>query len=149
MKHSSRMTAITLVVLCLGLVTCCALCPVSNTLVLRPLLSIFDSRYCSPGITPMPFDRELWQTGHARHRVGMAHFLVEAKLLEGKSRGEVVEMLGQPDVDKPGDEGVRWLLGYYAKGLFDETMWLELTIKDDGTATGAVVNVNWDDPRKQ
>jgi len=148
MKHFPR-TTITLLMLSLAVLTCCAICPLSNTLVLRPFLSNFDSRYCSPGIAPESFDRDLWRKGNARHRVGMAHYLVEQKLLEGKSRGEVVEMLGEPDVDKPGDEGVRWLLGYYAKGLFDETMWLEITIKDDGTATGAIVSVNWDDPRNR
>ena len=45
--------------------------------------------------------------------------------------------------------GMRWLLGFYAKGLFDETLWLELTIGEKGTASGAGVSMNWDDPRKR
>jgi hypothetical protein len=56
-------------------------------------------------------------------------------------------MLGEPDVDKPGDEGMRWLLGFHAKGLFDESLWLELTIGENGTAHGAGVGVDWNDPR--
>ncbi|MDY3552723.1 hypothetical protein R5W24_001811 [Gemmata sp. JC717] len=79
----------------------------------------------------------------------MARYLADKKLLDGKSRAELVEMLGEPDVDRPGDEGVRWLLGFYAKGLFDEALWLELTLGEKGTASGAIVSVNWDDPRRR
>jgi len=97
----------------------------------------------------MPFDGEKWKAGKARHRVAMAHYLVDEKLLEGKTRAELFDMLGHPDVDKPGSDGTRWLLGYYAKGLFDESIWLELTIKDDGTASSAGVGMSWEDPRER
>jgi len=97
----------------------------------------------------VPFDRDLWRTGKARHRVRMALYLVEWKLLEGKSRSELVEMLGESNADEPGLEGTRWLLGYHAKGLFDETLWLELTINEHGTASGAIVGEDWCDPRRR
>lgn len=138
-----------LVVLALTFMGLCALCPISNGLLLRPILANFDSRYTSGLNEPVPFDRELWRTGKARHRVGMAHYLADKKLLDGKTRAELVEMLGEPDSDRPGDEGMRWLLGFCAKGLFDETLWLELTIGEKGTASGAGVGVSWDDPRRR
>lgn len=79
----------------------------------------------------------------------MAHHLAETKLLDGKTRSELVELLGEPDRERPGDEGTRWLLGFYAKGLFDETLWLALTIGEDGKAHGAIVFADWYDPRTQ
>ena len=78
----------------------------------------------------------------------MAHFLADKKLLYGKTRAEMVEMLGEPDIDKPGPDGTRWLLGYYAKGLFDETLWLELNIDEQGKVSDGGVGVDWNDPRK-
>ena len=78
----------------------------------------------------------------------MARYMAEGKLLDGKNRTELVEMLGEPNIDKPGDEGMRWLLGYHAKGMFDESIWLELTIGNDGKARGAGVGSSWYDPRR-
>jgi hypothetical protein len=144
-----RKTTLVLVASAVTFVGLCALCPISNTLLLRPIVSNFDSRYVSGHVGPIPFDRDSWRAGKARHRVGMAHYLADNKLLEGKTRAELVEMLGEPDGDQPGDEGVRWLLGFHAKGLFDETLWLELTIGAKGTASGAIVSENWDDPRRR
>ncbi len=77
----------------------------------------------------------------------MANYLANEKMLDGKTRSELVEMLGEPDFERPGDEGTRWLLGFYAKGLFDESLWLELTIGENGRARGAIVGVSWEDPR--
>jgi hypothetical protein len=124
----------------------CALCPLSNTVLLRPILAIFDSRYVRSA-EPMPFDPDLWRAGKARHRLGMAHVLVEKKLLDGKTRAELVEMLGEPDIDELKDEGMKWFIGFYPKGLFDETLWLELTIGEKGTAHGAGIGVHWTDLR--
>ena len=118
-------------------------------LIVRPILAIFDSRYVSGEVAPIPFDRDLWFEGKARHRVGMAHHMANEGLLDGKTREQLVEMLGVPDAELPGDEGTRWILGYVAKGMFDESLWLELTIGEDGTASGAIVNQNWDDPRER
>jgi hypothetical protein len=108
-----------------------------------------DSRYVgeSPD-TRMPFDRRLWMAGKPRHREAMAHELVARRTLEGMSRAAVVEMLGEPDVEKPGDEGVRWFLGYIPKFLFDETLWLELTITEEGVVRGPTFGVDWYDPHK-
>ncbi len=47
-----------------------------------------------------------------------------------------------------GDEWTRWLLGYYTKGLFDEILWLELTLGADGKARRAVVGASWEDPHR-
>lgn len=149
MTRKLRKATMVFVVLAAAFVGLCALCPISNTLLLRPLLANFDPRYVSGQVEPIPFDRDLWRAGKARHRVGMAHYLADNKLLDGKTRFELVEMLGEPDVDQPGDEGVRWLLGFYAKGLFDETLWLELTLGEKQTASGALVSMNWDDPRSR
>jgi hypothetical protein len=42
--------------------------------------------------------------------------------LDGLTRADPVEMLGEPDVEKPGDKGTRWFLGRISKGPFDETL---------------------------
>jgi hypothetical protein len=125
------LTALALTVVLAGL---CAPCPISNTLLLRPLLAHFDPRYVSGRIAPVPFDRDRWPTGRAQHRAGMAQHLIESGVLVGKTRAQLVEMLGEPD-GRPGRDGSRWLLGYSAKGLFDETLWLEVTFGEDGTAS--------------
>jgi hypothetical protein len=102
-----------------------------------------ECRYVPDSPEPLPFDRSLWLAGKARHRAGMAYYLADRKALDGLTRAELVEMLGEPDEEKRGDEGTRWFLGRISKGLFDETLWLELTMKGDGTAFGAVVGVSW------
>jgi hypothetical protein len=123
-------------------------CPFSNTLLIRPILAQFDSRY----VTRSPhasqhFDRARWKRADADTRVCMAKHLVETKSLDGLKLDELTDLLGPPDINQPGDEGVRWFLGFYAKGLFDEVLWLELTL-DDGRAHGAIVGVDWNDPRR-
>lgn len=126
-----------------------AACPLSRQLILRPMFAVFDSSYVPANVKPVPFDRDLWLAGKARHRVGMAQYLADKNLLDGKTKVELIEMLGEPDIVQPGDEGTRWLLGYYAKGLFDESLRLELTVGEDGTARGAIVSVSWYDPRER
>jgi hypothetical protein len=149
MPRKTLKVTLTLAALMAALAGLCALCPISNVPLLRPLIANFDSRYVSDQVEPMPFDRDLWRAGKARHRVAMADYLADKKQLEGKTREELVAMLGEPDVDKPGPEGTRWLLGYYAKGMFDETLWLELTIGENGNASGAGIRVDWYDPRRR
>jgi len=144
-----RKVTLTLLVLTATSAGLCALCPISNCLILRPILANFDSRYVSGHVTPMPFDQDLWRAGKACHRVAMAHGLADKKLLDGKTRAELVEMLGEPDIEQPGPEGTRWLLGYYTKGLFDESLWLEVTIGENRTASGAIVAMDWYDPRRR
>src|SRR5262249_39547269 len=58
----------------------------------------------------------------AHHRARMAYYLADRKTLDGLTRADPVEMLGEPDVEKPGDEGTRWFLGRISKGPFDETL---------------------------
>src|SRR5262245_12700151 len=114
-----RMPLLVLAAVMGSLVGLCAISPLGNTLIVRPILANFDSRYVSSvEYEPLPFDPDSWRAGKARHRVGMARYLADTKLLDGKTRAEVVAMLGEPDIDRPGDEGMRWLVGFYAKGLF-------------------------------
>jgi len=136
-------------VACISMVVICAACPFSNKMILRPLLAQVDPRYISSGVDPAPFDPKGWRSGSGNQKMAMAKWLDETKALEGKTRAEVVEMLGEPDIDEPGDEGVRWLLGFYAKGLFDESKWLVLTIMEDGKASGVGVWTDWYDPRER
>ena len=135
-------------VACVLLLSLCAACPLCNTLVLRPLLAQVHPRYVTPGVGQAPFDPEGWRTGSGNRRLAMARWLEKSGALEGRTRAEVVAMLGEPDLDEPGDEGVRWLLGFHAKGLFDESKWLVLTIGEDGKATGVGVWTDWYDPRR-
>jgi hypothetical protein len=135
---------ITLIIVGLALVSLgpCFCLPL-NGLPFRLILANLDPRYVSDEVESIPFDRDSWRAGRVRHRVGMAKYLADKKLLDGKTRSELVEMLGEPDVDQPGDEGMRWRLGFYAKGLFDETLWLELTNGAEGTASGAIIGTSW------
>jgi hypothetical protein len=110
---------------------------------IRAILAPLNPWVISGGYAKREFDHDLWILGQGQRRFNMAHWLVENKILEGKSRTELIEMLGAPDVDQPGDEGVRWLLGYKPKGLFDESLWLELTIGPDSRVRCAVVGVHW------
>ncbi len=146
MRRKYRRVGVALAAVSMAIGIVCGACPFSRQLVIRPALAHFDSRYMTESVDPMPLDRDLWQRDKACHRVAMAHELVENKRLDGKTHAELVEMLGRPDIENPGDEGMRWLLGYYAKGLFDESIWLGITIKD-GSASGAIIFTNWDDPR--
>ena len=114
--------AVRLIVTTLTLFGLCAICPLGRALVLRPLVAVFDSRYVPAHVEREPFDRDSWLAGKARHRVGMAKFLVDTNALNGASRGALLDMLGDPDVDQLGGDRTRWLLGYHAKGLFDESL---------------------------
>ncbi len=125
------------------IISLCAASPLSNTLLLRPLLAQVDPRYVTPGVDPAPFDPKGWRSGSGNQRLAMATWLEQSNALEGKTRAGVVEMLGEPDISKPGDEGVRWLLGFHAKGLFDESKWLVLTVTEDDRATGVGVWTDW------
>ena len=75
MSQKQRGTVLALATLSIALAIVCGACPFSNQMILRPLLSYFDSSYVSATTDPIPFDRDLWLLGKARHRVGMAHFL--------------------------------------------------------------------------
>jgi hypothetical protein len=121
----------------------CAICPISNGLLLRPFLANFDSRYISGDVTPFPFDRKLWLDGKGNHRLAMAHDLIDNNRLVGKTRAELVDMLGEPRDDHSRPDCIRWLLGYRAKGLFDESLWLQVTIREDGTASDAIIGKDW------
>ena len=147
MRRKYRRAGVALAAVSMAIGMVCGACPFSRQLVLRPVLAHFDSRYLTESVDPMPFGRELWYRGKACHRVAMAHELVDNKRLEGKIHAELVDRLGPPDIDNPGDEGTRWLLGYYAKGLFDESIWLGVTMRDR-SAFLAIIFTNWDDLRK-
>jgi hypothetical protein len=121
-------------------------CPFSRQLIVRPFVAQFDSSYVPADVEPMPFDRDLWLAGKARHRVGMAKDLLKNKVLIGMTRAALIEMLGEPD---DADGRPRWLLGYEAKGLFDESVWLDVTISPEGTASEPVIYASWEDPRRQ
>lgn len=124
------------------------LCPFSNTFLVRPFLAQFDSRYITRTTHPSRlFDREKWKTANADTRVCMANDLSETKKLDGLTLDELTDLLGPPDINQPGEEGLRWFIGFTAKGLFDEVLWLELTL-DEGKAHGAGVRVDWNDPRR-
>lgn len=149
---AQKVLSLTTALGCVGLfATCAGLCvtnPVGWNL-LRQVNAVFSSSYVPADADPKPFQQDQWLAGKARHRAGMAKYLVDRKVLVGMTRGALVEMLGEPDLDQPGDEGLRWLLGYHAKGLFDESVWLEVTISDQGIVSSTIIGVDWYDPRCQ
>jgi hypothetical protein len=130
------------------LVGLCAVSPFGR-LFLQPIRPNFDSRYSAPGARPVPFDQARWQSGPGRNRVAMAHYLIEEGALFGKTSVELLEMLGKPDFDEPGQERMRWLLGFYAKGLFDESLWLDVDVETEGKVRRAAFATDWHDPRER
>lgn len=47
--------------------------------------------------TPVSFEHHAWKSGDHELRGKMAHDLLEKKILIGKTREEVIDMLGSPD----------------------------------------------------
>lgn len=80
---------------------------------------------CSSCPTQKPFDSEGWLRGNTYERSYMVHDLLERKHLTGKSRQEVLVLLGKPDdvvgksVLGPENESVRWQYIVDAKGACD------------------------------
>lgn len=56
-----------------------------------------------------PFDSAGWRNGDAVTRGTMYSDLGTTHALEGKSRDEVLEMLGEPDKKRPNAKGEAWL----------------------------------------
>jgi hypothetical protein len=96
-------------------------------------------------MTPLPFDRTQWdatlnsRSDTTRHR--MADGLVQSKGLVGKSRSEIVEMLGPPDTRTLWPE--LWDANYYIGPCRHivgvDTEFLVLKFDDSGILTAAAI----------
>jgi hypothetical protein len=66
------------------------------------LVALLGFPFAAPAInnalySQKPFDSEAWKVGGLRQRARMAGDLVFSGILLGKSRGEVIDLLGPPD----------------------------------------------------
>ena len=60
-------------------------------------LILYGSFLLSACSNNKPFNSEAWLKGDRRVRGQMTHSLKDGRILEGKSRPEVIAMLGKPD----------------------------------------------------
>lgn len=97
------------------------------------LLPSFDPKVVSYGFDtpPAPLDRAKWDAGAARDRIGMAKALVRDKTLIGRTRTEVIELIGPPDT------GDWWMLATRGTGVLPNTDWLSVDFGRDGRVTEA------------
>lgn len=88
-----------------------------------------------------PFDAALWeQSPHETTRLHMADDLVRSRLLIGRSRTEVLQLLGTPtNTDKWQDWDMIYVLGP-CRCLFPiDNEWLVLRLEDDRVTDAQVV----------
>ena len=95
----------------------------------------------------IPFEREKWQGEHSPHtndinRPGMARNLVNQKLLIGKTREEIREILGKPE---PMPEGTQNQIIHYTLEeeywIIDPVFieWLEITFNQENNVEKAEI----------
>lgn len=65
-------------------------------------------------VPPATFERTRWAAGAARDRIGMAKTLIRDRTLIGKTRPEVIALIGPPDMHD------WWMLAERDTGLFPE-----------------------------
>ena len=66
------------------------------------------------GCNSLTFDSQKWKEGNERERGSMSRNLIQEQILENKSKKEVIELLGDPDVDGEGCISYKLDLGGYA-----------------------------------
>jgi hypothetical protein len=76
---------------------------------------------------PMKFDAKKWRAGDPRHRYRMYHDLLDSGILEGKTRAEVIELLGPGGTGR--DDQLAYAMTDPSFGLFgwDETLFIEFS----------------------
>ena len=87
-----------------------------------------DHNYCP---SDLAFDAARWRAGDAYQRGRMAPDLSHSKILKGKTRAEVVEMLGPPDEERIGG----WMkYEFYLGGstYLDWKEWLYVSFDESG-----------------
>lgn len=110
---------------------------IAGTIIVAPILylvlnfAFFSYLFYEP---QFDFDKEKWFADkHSRYK--MREDIIESKILEGKSKSEIVEIIGKPESN---DSIELWTydLGMSDAGLGWQFNYLELTFKD-----GKVINV--------
>ncbi|MFO0918974.1 MAG: hypothetical protein U0872_11745 [Planctomycetaceae bacterium] len=95
-----------------------------------------------PGYIPIAFEQETWATSDAQHRGYMAESLLANHSLVGMSRGQIIELLGRPDVARDGDSYFRYNLGHMDRNPnapFQLKLYLFISFGADGKAKHAGV----------
>jgi len=72
-------------------------CAIVGALVVAVLGAVAYTACNDPFFRRRAFDEQQWRTGDARVRGTMVHDLMDRKLIDGKSRDELVALLGEPD----------------------------------------------------
>ena len=95
---------------------------------------------------PTPFDAGIWRTGENVHwrdeapRLRMADGLVERRALLGKTRAEIVEMLGAPtETAKFSSYGLVYWLGLERGFMSIDSEWLVVGFDANGRAAEAMI----------
>ena len=92
-----------------------------------------------PGYTPIPFTAEAWQDADPEVRGHMTDDLLDRNVLDGMSRDEVIELLGEPDFefgnseDRP--QSLAYDVGYLGmnpNAMFVFRSILHISFEDDG-----------------
>jgi hypothetical protein len=93
---------------------------------------------------PVPFVQMLWDAQvealDVRHR--MADRLVEARSLQGKTRAEVIELLGKPDALADGNGDMIYVLGDERSFLGIDRELLAIRFDASGTVTAAKIRTD-------
>lgn len=88
------------------------------------------------------FDTPTWLSTRAEQRYYMARFLLDSGVLTGKSRAEVLSMLGKPDsgsVDPSSTDWMLYCLGPERGSMFRiDDDWLEITFSHERTEKGVI-----------
>jgi len=84
----------------------------------------------------LDFDATRWRSSDAYERGRMASSLAHGRILKGRSRAEVIELLGFPDEEKPGGE-MRYEFYLSGSASLNWKEWLRISFD----ASGIVVEV--------
>jgi hypothetical protein len=96
---------------------------------------------------PIPFDAAIWRNGERpvtssdeAPRLRMADGLVRDKVLLGKTKREIEELLGSPtQTSKFADYGLVYWLGPERGSMSIDSEWLVVSFNADGVATRAKI----------
>lgn len=95
----------------------------------------------------LPFNSEQWKNGDMRLRGQMTKDLEKSKILEGKTRDEVRDLIGEPfHINSMPDETENWSYktdkGYYS---YDDNIWIHWFHVNFSKQYGTVIKTNTTD----
>ena len=88
----------------------------------------------------IPFDRQKWRDGDAIERGRMKRDIDRSKIIEGKNRKQVLEILGEPDDKITRKEEEIWLYNVEVVGNKPQQQFPITFDKNDKASIGMVVD---------